>query len=92
MGVKYKAGSGFRKLRFLSKLCFGGQVRNSEMPYVAHSRPLTILVRRTKQANLIFNYDNSRFGYNCFFMIAEISINKKQYKNENCSHRFVRTH
>ena len=36
MGIKHRADSGFRKFRFLSKVCLGGQLRSSEMPYVSY--------------------------------------------------------
>jgi hypothetical protein len=40
MGIKHRADSGFRKFSALSKLCLGGQVKCSEMPYVSYPRPL----------------------------------------------------
>jgi hypothetical protein len=43
MGIKHRADSGFRKFQVLSKLCLGGQVRSSEMPYVSYPRPLALI-------------------------------------------------
>gem|GEM_PF-3733662 len=37
---KHREDSGFREFSALSKLCLGGQVRSSEMPYVSYPRPL----------------------------------------------------
>lgn len=34
MVIKHSADSGFRKFWILYKLCLGGQVRSSEIPYV----------------------------------------------------------
>jgi hypothetical protein len=36
MGIKHRADIGFRKFSALNKVCLGGQVLSSEMPYVSY--------------------------------------------------------
>ncbi len=56
MGIKHRADSGFRKFSALSKLCLGGQVRSSEMPYVSYPKPLCGIQEKPTlgQAHLVF--------------------------------------
>lgn len=49
MGIKHRADSGFRKFRHFSKLCFGGQIHNFELPYVSYPGPLAVMVGRPFQ-------------------------------------------
>lgn len=59
MGIKHGVDSSFRKFWFLNKLCLGGQVRSSEMPYVSYPRPLpTSLKDTTKKIEEIFVITN----------------------------------
>ena len=51
MGIKHRADSGFRKFRVLSKLCLGGQVCCSEMPYVSYPRPLQASREKRQRQN-----------------------------------------
>jgi hypothetical protein len=49
MGIKHRADSGFRQVRFHSKLCLGRQVHNSEMPRVSYPRPLCVIKTQTNK-------------------------------------------
>ena len=55
MGIKHRADSGFRKFQVLSKLCLGGQVSSSEMPYVSYPRPLAIIKNETSPNSIYFS-------------------------------------
>ena len=49
MGIKHRTDGGFRKFRVLIKLCLGGQLRSSEMPYVSYPRPLVVTGNRNRK-------------------------------------------
>ncbi|PKQ44877.1 hypothetical protein CSW08_11230 [Confluentibacter flavum] len=56
MGIKHRTDKGFRKFRFLRKLCLGVQACCSEMPYVSKPRtlnepqnPLKIPIKKSQQ-------------------------------------------
>lgn len=70
MGIKHRADSGFRMFRVFSKLCLGGQVGSSEMPYVSYPRPLYVILkttdlpRRMEYKNFIDNLSQNNANYN----------------------------
>jgi hypothetical protein len=55
MGIKHRADSGFLEFRVLNKLCLGGQVNSSEMPYISYpSRCVSYKKANVQTAHLVF--------------------------------------
>ena len=46
MGIKHREDSAFLKFSVFSKLCHGGQVSSSEMPYVSYPRSLATIINQ----------------------------------------------